>query len=425
MAKRQKSSAVTKKTLARVAREQRQRRLLITGTIVVIALVFLVIAFGVINENMLKPQKTMMQLGDETITVKQFQDRAKFERLQLVNQYLSTYQYLNSFDDPNTRAFFENSLKQIAFQLDPLIFGQTVIDKLTEDLIIRQEAKKRGIVITKEEVDLRLKAEFGYFPQGTPTPRPTFAELPTSTLSPTQIALLPPTPTITATENLTDSVETSPTPTTIAPTSTPYPTSTPITEEAYQQNLQIAIDNLEQEMGIGEQFLRDYFEAELYRQRLRDVITADVEPFEEQVWARHILVEDEETAKEIYQRLINGEDFAQLAQEFSQDPGSAAQGGDLDWFGRGRMAQEFEDAAFSLSIGEISEPVQTSFGWHIIQVLGHENRPLTEIQFEQKKNEVFQNWLNEMKQQVSVDIDENWGSYVPSEPSIPPQFLIP
>lgn len=87
-----------------------------------------------------------------------------------------------------------------------------------------------------------------------------------------------------------------------------------------------------------------------------------------EVEARHILVPDLETAEEILAKLNQGEDFADLAQEYSMDPGSGAQGGDLGFFQRGRMVPEFEEAAFRLSVGEVSEPVQTDFGYHIIQV---------------------------------------------------------
>src|SRR5690606_24086860 len=84
--------------------------------------------------------------------------------------------------------------------------------------------------------------------------------------------------------------------------------------------------------------------------------------------ARHILVKDEKKAKEIYDKLQNGEDFAKLAEEHSEDPGSGANGGELGWFSVGQMVPEFNDAAYALEIDEISEPVKSNFGYHIIQV---------------------------------------------------------
>lgn len=87
-----------------------------------------------------------------------------------------------------------------------------------------------------------------------------------------------------------------------------------------------------------------------------------------EVEASHILVEDLETAQELLAKINQGEDFAELAKEYSIDPGSGAMGGSLGSFERGRMVPEFEKAAFSLEIGEISEPVQSDFGYHIIKV---------------------------------------------------------
>lgn len=84
--------------------------------------------------------------------------------------------------------------------------------------------------------------------------------------------------------------------------------------------------------------------------------------------ASHILVADEKTAKEVKEKLNNGEDFAALAKEYSTDTANAANGGELGTFSRGQMVKEFEDAAFALKEGEISEPIKTQFGYHIIKL---------------------------------------------------------
>lgn len=86
-----------------------------------------------------------------------------------------------------------------------------------------------------------------------------------------------------------------------------------------------------------------------------------------QVKASHILVETEAEAKKLYEEIANGKDFAQAAMENSNCP-SGLQGGDLGYFGQGVMVKPFEDAAFSLEIGKVSEPVKTDFGWHLILV---------------------------------------------------------
>lgn len=83
--------------------------------------------------------------------------------------------------------------------------------------------------------------------------------------------------------------------------------------------------------------------------------------------AAHILVKTEDEAKEIKTKLDAGGDFAQLAKEFSSD-GASANGGDLGWFSDGMMVQPFQDAVFAMEVGSVSEPVETQFGWHLIQL---------------------------------------------------------
>lgn len=92
-------------------------------------------------------------------------------------------------------------------------------------------------------------------------------------------------------------------------------------------------------------------------------------PEQQEVHARHILVETQQQAKEIYDKISYGADFAAMAKQFSKDPGSKDDGGDLGFFGRGQMVPQFEETAFKLDKGGISLPFQSQFGWHILQVL--------------------------------------------------------
>jgi len=449
MAKRQKQKRISRKHIARQERERIQSRYILIATMIVFALVIILVGYGFVEEGILRPRRPVAQVEGEGISVAEFQERVRYQRFQLVRQYISTYEFMQSFEDESTQSFFQNNLQQIAFQLDPPIsLGRSILDRMVENILIRQEAQERGITVSQEEVDKELQSFFGFYPEGTPTPIPTREIPPTSTLSPTQLALLPPTPTPTAslteTTSLTDTTgltetvvitedieitvtpteqlieDTEPTPTS---QTTPQPTSTPFTQQDFETQYRQVINVLENEINFDEQALRKFFEDQLYRQKMRDLITEDLDPVEEQVWARHILLEDEETAQEVLARLESGEDFADVAREISTDPGSAANGGDLGWFGRGRMVAEFEVAAFDMEIGEISEPIQSSFGWHIIQVLGHEERPLDQAAFDQLRSQEFNAWLETQRSNSEVEIFDTWEDVVPSEPSIPPQIL--
>ncbi|MCO5090110.1 peptidylprolyl isomerase [Bosea sp. (in: a-proteobacteria)] len=113
-------------------------------------------------------------------------------------------------------------------------------------------------------------------------------------------------------------------------------------------------------------------------QKLYDDTTKAMTP-EEEVHARHILIEDEAQAKAAAERLKKGEDFAKLAAELSKDPGSGKEGGDLGWFTKDRMVPEFAEAAFKLNKGEVSEPVKSQFGWHIIKLEDKRSKPLPDF----------------------------------------------
>jgi peptidyl-prolyl cis-trans isomerase C len=106
---------------------------------------------------------------------------------------------------------------------------------------------------------------------------------------------------------------------------------------------------------------------------------------QEEVRARHILVEGEDEAKAILEQLKGGADFAKLAKEKSKDPG-AAEGGDLGYFTKDQMVPEFADVAFKMYPGQLSNPVKTQFGWHVIKV--EDKRIKQPPEFEKVKDQI-------------------------------------
>jgi parvulin-like peptidyl-prolyl isomerase len=160
-------------------------------------------------------------------------------------------------------------------------------------------------------------------------------------------------------------------------------------EEAFQQ---IVEENRLTEEDVREQ-LRDLVVERAVDEALTediDVTERDVREFFEEnqetrfesVRASHILVATEQEAKAVLERLEAGEDFAELARELSQDPGSAPQGGDLGEFTRGRLVPEFEEAAFGAEVGEVVGPIQTDFGFHVIAVTGRSEQSFADVRDE-------------------------------------------
>ena len=160
---------------------------------------------------------------------------------------------------------------------------------------------------------------------------------------------------------------------------------------------------LEPDIKIEEDEVKAYFEANKER--------FDVK---EQVKASHILVDSEDKAKEVKEKLLAGEDFAELAKDYSIDTGNNQQGGELGFFSRGQMVQEFEDAAFSLEIGKISDPIKTKHGYHIIKVEDRkqakeatyeENKAaIKEILFQEKLPTSYNTWIQEKFDEYEIEI---------------------
>lgn len=113
--------------------------------------------------------------------------------------------------------------------------------------------------------------------------------------------------------------------------------------------------------------------------------------------ASHILVEEEDKAREIYEKIKNGGDFEELAREFSTCP-SKEKGGDLGTFTRGQMVKEFEDAVFENEVGTITEPVKTQFGYHIIKI--NKKNPARELSFDEVKDKIVEQVKRQKEQEI-------------------------
>jgi len=178
-----------------------------------------------------------------------------------------------------------------------------------------------------------------------------------------------------------------------------------------------------QSSGIaGEEELREVIKFRKLQERaaIQDVKVTEEElksyydNLKPEVKARHILVEDEATAKEVKQKLDAGEDFAELAKEYSKDA-TAQSGGDLGWLIESQLDQDFAKVAFQLKQGEISDPVKSQFGWHIIQATEVvEKKPFEEMKEEVEydvkvskvDNAAFQEALNEALKKANIEVKD-------------------
>lgn len=425
-----KKPVIHKKHVARQQREQQQTRLILYTFFGILAVVVALLIYGWLDINFFQINRPVAKVGETEITARNFEARVRLQRQNLLTQYAQYQQYAQFFGMD-----FSSQLQQIEFQLSaPETVGQIVLDQMINEEIVRQEAEKRGITVSEEELDEAIRAGYDFYPNGSPTPTITPTQIVFEDNSPEIFELVTATPQFTATPESSEtesstSTEEADEPTataTIAPSATPtagptataLPTSTPYTQEGYEQLLADTDENLEK-FGFDQGYYREFYEYQLLLTKLKEEIAADVATTNTQVWARHILVEDEETAKGVIQSLQEGKDFAELARALSTDTGSGAQGGDLGWFGKGAMVAEFEAAAFALEkSGDITtEPVQSSFGYHIIQLIDKQERPLTAEQLQSAKDAAFDAWLTTIREEYSVETFDFWRQRVPNEPS--------
>jgi peptidyl-prolyl cis-trans isomerase C len=152
--------------------------------------------------------------------------------------------------------------------------------------------------------------------------------------------------------------------------------------------IQIGVKNIMSSVDTTEEEIKKYFEdnSEMFKG-------------DETASAKHILVDDLEQMKEIKLEITNGMSFEEAAKKYSKCP-SSAQGGSLGSFSRGKMVPEFEDAAFKLQVGEISEPVKTQFGYHLIQL--DEKTPQGAKSLEESKELIVKNLLNQKQNEKYV-----------------------
>ncbi len=403
MAKQRSVPRMTKKHLARAQREQIQRRWILISTIVTFGIALGFIAYGIYDTRFTPVAK----VNRAVISANDFRSRVRLDEAITVSQQSSADLALSALEN-----------RQIT--------ADNALNDLIDEELIRQELVKRGVIISEEDVERTMGESFGYFSDGTPTPFPSSTPAPTFTPDPTLIALASITPTVTEGPSPTPSPTFTPGPSpTITPTRTPYPTPTLVTEEGYQIAFQDTVDRFSQINGVTEEGVRAWFRAATNREKLQGFFEDEIPKEQEFVHARHILVEDEVTAQEVLRLLEAGQAWEDLALEFSTDESNKAQGGDLDWFPRGQMIQEFETAAFNAQVGETVGPVESSFGWHLIQVLGKETRALSYYELYSLAAKAFNEWLTQARASAVIEKDLDLVEKMPPLPNLIKLFQTP
>lgn len=426
-------------------RKRNYRLTMVVGGAVGLALLLVVI--GAVRELFIKPNTVLVQVAGETIITRDFWKRARLRQSELENQRFQLLAIAQQLGDSN---LFTSQIASLDATLaSPLSLGTQVLNTMIEDTVLRLKASELGVAVTDEEVEEALREEVARG-QGALTEQQATAEA--ASEATTSSASFTPVP-----EDASNGE-----PTASAATETPTEPAPVLTDALYQEGLRTLEDNLRSRAGMILAEYREVIRINLIRTKMEAKIGQEqVSTTEEQVRVRHILISvdaeaepsegAEEPAEEttsamaaadpseaempdansdgrvddaealafmqvLRQRVLDGEDFGELAMQYSDDPGSGSLGGELGWAGRGRYVAEFDEAAFTLPIGEISEPVKTTFGYHLIEVVERDDeRPKDENSLPQEYAQAFQTWLQEQVLALEIDRPANLSSWLPQD----------
>jgi hypothetical protein len=412
--KQQRPATMTRKYRSRVAQEQRQIRYIRVGIGAVVVVIVLLSLGGILKTQVVDPTATRrakealrdipaVTVNGTMISIADWQARVRYERQLYINQMSQISQQLSLFD-PSTE-FGQQLISQGQAQIQELQnlldlgdgIASDVLNQMVEEQLVRQEAARRGVAVTSEELQSYIEVNlFGYpFP---PTPEP-FPTLPPPTLAPTATV-------------------------TPEPTAVPTVPPTPRSLEDFQTSYQQYTEQVHEITGMTEEMWRSMIEGSLLREKLVETFADQVEPSVLQIQGRYIASQTKETVDAYFARLEAGESFDALEQEVQADDSEtpAARVGNFDWSTVGGLRDRFGDAfstvAANTDAGNYArEVVQGLTGqFYLVYVDGKEVRELTDTQKEQQRSELFQAWLDEQKQGEGI-VYGNWRDYIPLDPS--------
>ncbi len=424
MPKSRRDEFVTQQRTSRRDKELRQRRFLyITMAVVTVAVVAL-LAGGSIWEFVVQPRQTLAAVNGTNISRSDYWKYRRYSLLQQIQQY----QFFAG-QDPQ----YQTYVQQLQSQLTTVKSGvvdPTTLTTMIDDRLTVQRADTLGVTVSDADITQYIQETFAPVALNTPTQTPTVnptaaawaaqtatarAITPTTPATPgaagTPGAATPSTPGTPGTPGTPAATPGTPgTPGTPAVSPTVQASATPNREQALATSTVsygTFVKNLQTSTGMSkEDYIRLIARPELVKQRATEKLNGEIKDVQPQVHVFHVLVATKDGAEQVRAAITGGKSFQDAAKEQSTDTATAPNGGDLGWVPRGVMVKEFEDAAFALQPGQISQPVQTKFGWHVITVTERdENRPLTTETFDALKQSAYTKWLDTQKTSAAIKSD--------------------
>ncbi len=388
MAKQKAPPRETKKHVARADLERRQRRLIIALMIAIGIIVFVLVGVGIYDTYFVKPYESVAVVNGEEISAGLFETRVRWAQRTLVAQMGSQIELLNAFaDEPELTQTLQGQILELQTQLsNPAMLAQDVFDHMTTEAVFRQEADRRGIIVSAEEIDNTIYELFNFYPDGTPTPSPT-SESGSSE------------------EGESGSTE------------LPQPIPTVYTREDFDEDYKIFVESL-RDFRIKEADFRDLVKNQLLQAKIQEAFQdeMDIPENEEQVLVQHLIVQAEAVAEEVFQRYEDGQPWEELVLEYSEDTSTNENAGEIGWQSLGDLQSQFGQQGiliFTSPLGQVIGPVESSIGFHLIMVDGKEDRPLSEFALQRLTQTMYSNWVQSLRTEAEIEIIDGWEEHLP------------
>ncbi len=386
-----------------------------------VGLIVLILGGGIVYEYVIKPNAVVAEVNGHEIKRR---DYWKYQSIVLYNQARQYESFAVQTQGDQQQQFLQFAASFDAQRGD--VWGNTdvssaTVQQMIEDQIFLDGAEALGVVVSDDEATQYALNQFAppdaplITPQPSPTMIPARAQAATETAEAlaTQQSIALGTPVASPASG-------TPQATPVVDASTPV--ATPVTDSAATPAASEATPNLEDsrraaeaEYGIfqdnvfedahlsQDDYIRLWARPQLVRQQVIHEITSQVPQTAEQVNAQHILVATEDLANQLHGQATGGADFGALARANSTDTATAATGGQLGWFTRLEVDPALAEAAFALEPGQISEPVQTDYGWQIVKVNEkQDDRPLSDTQYQLATEDAIETWIDEQREQSDI-----------------------
>jgi parvulin-like peptidyl-prolyl isomerase len=401
---KEKEKELTKKQIAhsRRQREQQMRAYIALG--VVGALILIVVVVALYDLLVAQPARPVAIVNNVPITVAEYQARDRYQRYILdtqLQQLQAEISSLSASQDP-TSSFLVQYYQQYANQIyqERLGVDQTVLNTMVGEEVVRQKAAELKLTVSDAELNDSIRAgiasQSGFVTQAEATSAVSTAVAATATaltFTPTPLPTATPTPTATLTATVVAS------PTEMLPTPGPTPTPHIITDAEFSQNYANYLKTLQDKAGITEAQFRSYVEAQLLTQKVQQYFADQVPTEAEQTNVSDIQVPTQAEADAVRKELEAGQDFKVVATKVSSDTYTAPQGGEMGWFLKGDLSQQyssaFEDAVAALQPGQISQPISSTImsAWYILKVNDRKVRTLDPNQLRTEQQKAYSTWL--------------------------------